>query len=150
ASLDTNPIVPNADYGIRVDADRPVVVERSEYFNGGHSGFADSAVPAPANEWFLPAGETPGSFEEQLVVVNPQSKPANVQVDLRRQDGNDTTPLRFSVNPTTQTTLDVNPLAPDASVSLRVTSDQPVVVERASFFARTNGLGVTSSVGDTR
>src|SRR5262249_47958030 len=65
ASLDTNPIVPNADYGMRVDADRPVVVERSEYFNGGHSGFADSAVPAPANEWFLPAGDTTGSFEEQ-------------------------------------------------------------------------------------
>ncbi len=84
------------------------------------------------------------------MVLNPQSQPANVQVDLRRQDGNDTTPLRFSVNPTTQTTLDVNPLAPDASVSLRVTSDQPVIVERASFFARTNGLGATSSVGDTR
>jgi type VII secretion-associated serine protease mycosin len=150
ASLDTNPIVPNADFGIRVDADRPVVVERSEYFNGGRSGFADSAAPAPANEWFLPAGDTSGSFEEQLVVLNPQSQPANVQVDLRRQDGNDTTPLRFSINPTTQTTLDVNPLAPDASVSMRVTSDQAVVVERASFFARTGGLGATSSVGVTR
>jgi type VII secretion-associated serine protease mycosin len=149
-SFYTNPVVPNADYGVHVEADRPVVVERSVYFGGGRAGFADAAVPAPGTEWYLPAGETSGSFEEQLLVLNPQSQPASVEVDLRRQDGSDVTPIRFSVGPTTQTVLDVNPYAPDTSVALRVTSDQPVVVERASFFARATGLGATTSTGVAR
>jgi len=150
ASLYTDPLLPDSGYGMRVDSDRPIVVERSIYFANGQAGFDATAVPAPATEWFLPAGETTGSFEEQLVVLNPQSHPANVQVELRRQDGADAPPLRFTLGQTTQATIDVNPLAPDASVALHVTSDLPIVVERTSFFARPTGLGATDSTGVTR
>jgi type VII secretion-associated serine protease mycosin len=150
AGVYADPLVPDGDYGVRVESDRPVVAERSIYFAAGRSGFADSAVPAASAEWFLPAGETTGAFEEQLVVLNPQPQAANVQVEFRRQDGRDVAPLLFGVAASTQTTIDVNPYVPDASASLRVTSDQPIVVERASFFARPSGLGATNSAGVTR
>jgi hypothetical protein len=149
-SLYTDPLVPNATYGIRVDSDQPVVVERAVYFENGRAGFDSTAVPAPATEWFLPEGSTSGSFEEQLSVLNPQNQPANVQVDYRPEGSDPPPPQRFSVGPTTRMTLDVNAQVPSANVAMRVTSDRPIVVERVSYFARAGGLGATSSTGLTR
>src|SRR5919201_3095686 len=149
-SLYTNPLVPNAVYGMRVDADQPIVVERSVYFSDGKAGYDAAAVASPASEWFLPEGATTGSFEEQLAVLNPQPQPAVVQVDFRPQEGDAPPPLRFSVPGNSRFTLDVNPFAPDTNVALRVTSDRPIVVERTSYFARASGLGATNSTGLTR
>jgi subtilisin family serine protease len=149
-SLYTDPLVPNAAYGMRVDSDQPIVVERAVYFENGRAGYDSTAVPAPATEWFLPEGATTGSFEEQLAVLNPQSQAVNVQVEFRPQDGDPPPPQRFSVGPTSRMTLDVNPSVQDGNVALHVTSDRPIVVERVSYFARASGLGATSSTGLTR
>jgi subtilisin family serine protease len=149
-SLFTDPIVPNAVYGMRVESDQPIVAERAVYFDEGRAGFDAAAVANPANEWFLPEGSTSGSFEEQLSVLNPQTQVVNVMVEYRPQEGDAPPPQRFSIGPTTRMTLDVNPQAPDTNVALRVTSDRPIVVERTSYFARANGLGATTSTGLTR
>jgi hypothetical protein len=150
SSLYTDPLVPNAAYGIRVDSDQPVVAERAVYFDNGRAGFDSTAVAAPATEWFLPEGGTGGSFEEQLAVLNPQNQPVNVQVEYRPEDGDAPPPQRFSVGATSRMTLDVNPQVQDTNVALHVTSDRPIVVERVSYFARASGLGATSSTGLTR
>ena len=149
-SLYTDPLVPNAAYGIRVDSDQPVVAERAVYFDSGRAGFDSAAVAAPATEWFLPEGSTTGSFEEQLNVLNPQNQAVNVQVEYRPEDGDPPPPQRFSVGATSRLTLDVNPQVPSTNVAMRVTSDRPIVVERASYFARPGGFGATSSTGLTR
>jgi subtilisin family serine protease len=149
-SLYTDPLVPNAAYGMRIDSDEPIVAERAVYFDSGRAGFDSTGVAAPATEWFLPEGSTTGSFEEQLAVLNPQNQPVNVQVEFRPQEGDVPPPLRFSVGPTTRLTLDVNPNVPDVNVALRVTSDRPIVVERTTYFGRPTGLGATSSTGLTR
>jgi subtilisin family serine protease len=149
-SLYTDPLVPNAVYGMRVDSDQPIVAERAVYFDGGHAGYDSAAVAAPATEWFLPEGSTQGSFEEQLNVLNPQSQAANIQVDYRPEQGDAPPPQRFSVSPTSRLTIDVNAQVPDANVAMRVTADRPIVVERVSYFARPGGMGATSSTGLTR
>jgi hypothetical protein len=149
-SLYTDPLIPNASYGIRVDSDQPIVVERAVYFDSGHAGYDSAAVAAPATEWFLPEGSTQGSFEEQLNVLNPQNQSVNVQIDYRPQDGDAPPPQRFSVGAMSRFTLDVNPQVPSTNVALRVTADRAIVVERVSYFARPGGLGATSSTGLTR
>jgi hypothetical protein len=149
-SLYTDPLIPNAAYGFRVDSDEPVVVERAVYFDGGRAGYDSTAVPAPATEWFLPEGGTGGSFEEQLSVLNPQNQSVNVQVEFRTQDGDAPPSQRFSVGATTSFTFDINPSVQDTNVALRITADRPIVVERTSYFARATGLGATSSTGLTR
>jgi hypothetical protein len=149
-SLYTDPLMPNAAYGIRVDSDQPVVAERAVYFDSGRAGFDSTAVAAPATEWFLPEGSTGGSFEEQLAVLNPQNQPVNVQVDYRPEEGDAPPAQRFSVGATSRMTLDVNPQVQDTNVALHVTADRPIVVERVSYFARPSGLGATSSTGLTR
>jgi subtilisin family serine protease len=149
-SLYTDPVVPDAAYGMRIDSDQPIVAERAVYFDSGRAGYDAAAVPAPATEWFLPEGSTSGSFEEQLAVLNPQSQPVNVQVEFRPQDGDPPPPQRFSVAATSRFTLDVNPGVQDTNVALHVTSDKPIAVERVSYFARPSGLGATNSTGLTR
>jgi thermitase len=149
-SLYTDPLVPNAAYGMRVDSDEPIVAERAVYFDSGHAGYDSTAVAAPATEWFLPEGGTGGSFEEQLSVLNPQNQPVNVQVEFRTQDGETPPPQRFSVGSTTSLTYDINPHVQDTNVALRVTADRPIIVERTTYFARATGMGATSSTGLTR
>jgi subtilisin family serine protease len=149
-SLFTDPIVPDAAYGVRIDSDQPIVAERAVYFDRGRAGYDAAGVPGPATEWFLPEGSTSGSFEEQLAILNPQPQPVNVQVDFRVQEGDSPPPQRFNVGPTSRLTIDINPSVPDANVALRITSDKPIVVERTSYFARASGLGATSSTGLTR
>jgi hypothetical protein len=149
-SLYTDPLVPNAVYGMRVDSDQPIVAERSVYFSDGKAGYDAAAVASPATEWFLPDGSTSGSFEEQLAVLNPQPQPAVVEVDFRPQSGEAPQPQRFSVAANSRFTLDINPYVPDSSVALRVIADRPIVVERTSYFARPTGLGATNSTGLTR
>jgi len=149
-SLYTDPLVPNAAYGMRLDSDQPIVAERAVYFDSGRSGYDAAAVPAVATEWFLPEGATSGSFEEQLAVLNPQNQAVNVQVEFKPQDGDAPAPQRFSVAATSRLTVDVNPSVQDSNVALHVTSDRPIAVERVSYFARATGLGATSSTGLTR
>jgi hypothetical protein len=151
-SLYTDPLMPNSTFGIRVDSDQPIVAERAVYFQNGRAGFDTAAVSAPNTEWFLPEGSTTGSFEEQLNVLNPQSQPANVQVEYRPEagGGDPPPPQRFSMGATSRLTLDINPQVPSANVALRVTADRPIVVERVSYFARASGQGATSSTGLTR
>jgi hypothetical protein len=135
---------------MRVDSDQPIVVERAVYFDNARAGYDSTAVAAPATEWFLPEGDTSGSFVEQLAVLNPQNQTVNVQVEFRPQEGDPPPPRRFSVAAASRATMDVNPSVPDANVALRVTADRPIVVERVSYFARPTGLGATSSTGLTR
>jgi subtilisin family serine protease len=150
-SLYTDPLIPNANYGLRVDSDQPIVAERAVYFDNGHAGFDSAAVASPSTEWFLPEGSTTGSFEEQLNVLNPQAQPVNVQVEFRPEPAGDPPPpQRFSVGAMSRVTLDVNPQVPSANVALHVTSDRPIIVERVSYFARPGGQGATSSTGLTR
>jgi thermitase len=151
-SLYTDPLIPNATYGMRIDSDQPIVAERAVYFDSGRAGYDSAAVSAPATEWFLPEGSTTGSFEEQLNVLNPQGQAVNVQVEYRPEGtGIDAPPpQRFSLAATSRLTVDVNPQVPSANVSMHVTADRPIVVERVSYFARPGGLGATSSTGLTR
>ena len=149
-SLYTDPLIPDAAYGMRVDSDQPIVAERAVYFDNGRAGYDSTAVAAPATEWFLPEGGTNNSFEEQLAILNPQNQPANVQVEYRPEEGDPPPPQRFGVAALSRLTLDVNPQVQDTNVALHVTADRPIVVERVSYFARPTGLGATSSTGLTR
>lgn len=150
ASLYTNQVLPNSTFGMRVDSDQPVAAERSIYTNGGSTGASAPAVVAPSSEWFLPGGSTMGSFEEQLTVLNPQAQPAHVEVDFTRQDGRTAASQTLLVGPTTAQTFDLNQYAPDAQVALHVLADQPIAVERMSYFIQNGGQGMTSSSGATR
>lgn len=150
ASLPTALVAPGVTFGYRVDADQPIVVESSVFNQDGTAGMTPGAVPAASREWFYPEGSTAGSFEEQLMVFNPQSSAANVELDLERPGGQASSSQIFNVPANGDLTLDVNADAPDSDVSLHLISDQPVVADRLSYFALPSGTGMTSSSGIPR
>ena len=68
--------------------DVPVVVERSMYRNNGNelfsAGHNSAAVDAPALRWFLAEGATGGTFDEFVLIANPNATAANLKVSYLR------------------------------------------------------------------
>ena len=62
----------------------PVVVERSMYRNKGSelfsAGHNSAAVDAPALRWFLAEGATGGTFDEFVLIANPNASAATLRV----------------------------------------------------------------------
>jgi hypothetical protein len=135
-------IMPNANVSTLVECDQPIVAERAMYFQGG--GHAMPGIATPGQTWFLPAIETKTGFDTFLLVYNPNQTPANLTFDFFGEDGSVHT-HRAWVRQNARFTLHVNLGWPDRSLGARLRADQPVVAERATYFA--NKTGGHGSVG---
>jgi hypothetical protein len=141
-----NQIVPNIAFATQVMATHPVVVERAMYFGpsnarGGHNS---EAATAPALVWNLAEGSTQSTFNTFILVLNPGDAPANVSLRFLQQAALASTQT-FSVLGHSRFTVWANQLISNVAFSTVVTSDQPVVVERAMYF--NNNSGGTAALG---
>ena len=127
----------NQDVSMKVESNRDIVAERPMYFNyhGVWPGGTDQVgVEAPGTTWYLAEGATHSGFEEWLCIQNPGDTQANVTVTYMFPGGA-TQDQAVSVGPHSRYTIDVNgTVGIDKDVSARVTSSQPVVVERPMYF----------------
>lgn len=130
--------------GARVESDQPVLVERSTYFADGRGGHNTIASPLVAREWYLPEGSTNPPFKQEVAVLNPGQQVAKLVVTFMKAEGGGET-RAFAVQPATRLTLDVNQLLPNSEVSIKVSADVPIAVERSMYFRE--GMGGTSSLG---
>jgi len=128
-----------------INSDLPVIVERSMYFPlGGHNTFA---VTHPVITWYLAEGSTEQEFETFILIQNPQQTEANLEVTYQMPDGSEIT-TQHLVQPMSRMTINAGApteIGPDRTFSTIVTSDVPVVVERAMYFA----TGGHSTIGAT-
>jgi hypothetical protein len=149
--------LPGNSFSIVVDADLPIIAERAMYFGnqgrqweGGHES---AGVAALATSWFLAEGATGPFFDEYVLVGNPGSTDALVTLSFLLPDG--TRIDRPTVVPAqARRTFNVETLDPglaNTAVSTTVTSDTPIVVERAMYWAdgawreAHNSFGVTGT-----
>ena len=132
----------------KVTADRPVVAERAMYGNGRQWGTDSIGVDEPAATWYLAEGSTGGGVETWVLVQNPGDAAAHVKLTYVTDTGSVRGP-EFVVGPGSRVTRSVADSLPGRwSVSTTVTSDRPVVAERAMYGnART---WATDSVGVSR
>lgn len=147
-SVYTNQVLPDAVFGIKVEADVPVVAERATYFADGAGGTASAGVISPALQWFMPEGSTRPPFRQTLALLNPSSSAAGVELTFQPADGGSPTVHRLRLAPSSLATVDVNSLVPDADIATVVVADRPLVVERTMYFA--GGRGGTSGPGIAR
>ncbi|MFQ6014856.1 MAG: hypothetical protein ACE5NP_05385 [Anaerolineae bacterium] len=143
--IQVNPLVPNRPFGTQVVADRPIIAERAVYFGqgGGHGTIGAAAL---SKLWYLPEGYTGPGYTTWLLLHNPNQVPANVTVTFMKGDG--TTVRRdYQVGPTTRFTWRLNRIVPGIAFATLVKADQPLVAERASYFA--GGRGGHCSIGAT-
>jgi len=120
----------------------PIVVERAMYsslpgqtFAAGHNS---AGVTAPATRWFLAEGATGLFFDLYVLIANPSSEAAEVDVEFLLTNGT-VVPKHYRIEASSRYTMSVkdeDPRLRDAALSTIVTSANgvPIVVERVMWW----------------
>jgi hypothetical protein len=125
----------------------PVVVERSMYRNNGNEVFSaghnSAGIEAPAMRWFLAEGATGGTFDEFVLIANPNAAPATLRVSFLRA-GHQPIVKGYTAAPQSRLTIWVDQVASElaaaeVSVIVECLTATPVVVERSMWWRATPG-----------
>ncbi len=128
----------STEVSTQVNSDLPVVAERSMYFNyqgsrkGGH---VTIGVPEPKDQWYLAEGYIGGGFDDYVLLLNPGDTVAKTNVVFVGPNGGEVN-QDVSLAAHSRFTIHVNdvPQLQSTEVSTKITSDNPIVVERAEYF----------------
>lgn len=149
--------LPPSSHAIRVEADGPITVQQSEYFEygGRRGGHTTPGVQEPSENWFFAEGYTGGAFDTYLLLFNPGADATPVTVTFMRE-AEHPVEMELEIPGLTRGTILVNavPGMEMRSASMEVESALPLVAQRAVYFAigrLPNGVnGGTSSTGVAR
>jgi hypothetical protein len=143
----------STDVSAVITSTADLAVERAMYLDAPGipfvAGTAASAVTAPALEWFLAEGATGPFFDEYILLANPSTTAAVVQIDYLLADGT-VIPKAYEVAPESRRTIWVDiehPWLANAAVSarLRSTNGVPFLAERTMWWADGNWYEAHSS-----
>jgi hypothetical protein len=130
-----------SDVSVVVEADRPIACERAMYFNYNGSwddGHVSPGTNAASTQWSFAEGSVFPGIHEYVLVVNPGDATARVRATYIMGPGEGTFTRSYDLAPRQRKTINVNDeLAVKGSpsqVALELTSDRPVVAERAMYF----------------
>lgn len=118
--------------GIPVDIIAGAYAEPPPPIAGGSDALG---ITAPSAIWLFAEGYTGGSFDTYIPIMNPSAEAAYVQIDFMKPDGS-IIKEDYAVAPMSRFTVHVDEISGlgDTDVSARVTSNVPVVAERAMYF----------------
>ena len=133
---------PGNDVSTMVQASAPIVCERPMYFDYGGAwsdGHDVVGASGPALDWYLAEGTTHGGFATYVCIQNPGEADAAVVLEYMLDSGKvPDQPLR--VPAMSRKTVLVNDwVGPARNVSIHVSSDEPVIVERPMYFSYSQG-----------
>jgi len=132
----------NTEMAFTVTSGAPIVAERSVYYDlDSHRGGNSTIGAAQASPtWFFAEGYTDGAFDTYILLSNPSSTPANVVVIWERDDGA-VFSIGYVIAPQRRVTVGVDnvPGLERTSFSTVVSSDVPVMAERAMYFVMPRG-----------
>ncbi len=131
-TITVDEILPDAEVSTHLRSDEPIAVERAMYFNGRKAGHDSIGVSCPSKTWYLAEGYTADSFDEYVLIQNPGDQEADITATFMTPGaGNEA--REYRVGPHSRFTIHVDDIIPAQSVSTRIESSQPVVVERAQY-----------------
>lgn len=140
----------SGSFSTDVKSDIPVLAERAMYFRyQGRSGGSDSiGTDAPSRTWFFAEGYTGDSFDTWVLLQNPNDSEAAVTLSFMRPDGGVIT-RQVNVPPRSRYSVHVDevPGLEASDVSTQVSSNIPVVAERAMYFNYGGKDGGHGSIG---
>ncbi len=136
------------DVSVVVDSDRPIACERVMYFD--YNGSWDDGHVSPGNvrpslEWRFAEGSTFPGFNEYILIVNPGDREAMVRATYLLGPGEGAHNATYTIGPGSRATVYVNAelsaRGSPSQVALELSSDQPIVAERAMYFDIGRGGG---------
>jgi len=126
---------------IEVVSSLPVVAERSMYRYNRREGSDSIGASEPARTFYLAEGSTAWGFTTYVLVQNPNAgKKATVTLTCMTPTGPRTL-APFTMAPGTRLTVFMNSLIPNTDFSTRVTSNVPIIAERAMYWGAGTSLG---------
>jgi photosystem II stability/assembly factor-like uncharacterized protein len=149
-SIFVNQVLPNEEFGIRVDSDQPVIAERSTFRFPGNAATSTAGATAASRSWFFAEGNSiqqPLPWDTFLLLSNPQQTSTTVTIVLFNTAGQQTS-LQIAMPPNSRRTIFLNDIFPNTSFGFRVDSSEPIVAERSQFFGP-EPRGATASQGAT-
>ena len=117
----------------KVDADQPVVAERSQYWSNRIEGHDSVGVSSPSYYWYLAEGCTASGFETWVLVQNPGAVDANITITYMTPDGPVAGPVDVVPAHSRKTYNVADTVQGEWSVSTMVTAENPVIAERAVY-----------------
>jgi hypothetical protein len=152
-------------FSTSITSDQVITVERSTYFHypGGRAfegGTEDAAIPSLSTQWYLAEGQSSGFFSEFILLGNPNTAAAHVTLRYL-MPGGATASQVVTVGANSRRTIQVNNTDPNATdspwnlgvrntdVSVAITSDQAIAVERAMYWPGAQWTDGHSSSGLT-
>jgi hypothetical protein len=138
-----------AGYGRRIST----IVEADQKISASSTityGTADTAstpgASGPSNLWYLAEGYDNLGFSEELVIMNPSTHVATIDVRFLPFNNRPAQETRFVMQPRANIRINASQYIPNQSFSVIVTSDQNVVVERGLRFGA-GGRGADDKIG---
>ena len=131
-TIHANDIVPGQDVSTIVESDKPVVVERSQYV-GMTTGTCSIAARSLSRSWYLAEGYTDRGFEEYVLLENPQDSANQVTMFFLEPSGACTI-KNYSIPAKTRFTVAVGDFLPGRELSVKVSAQYPLAVERAMYW----------------
>ncbi len=104
----------------------------------GYGSSAETAIEAPSTTWYLAEGSTGGAFDLFYLLENPGITPANVTVNYLRPAPLAPVVKTYVVAPASRRIIWVDQQGPELAqtdLSAKITSDQPILVERSMYFS---------------
>jgi type 1 glutamine amidotransferase len=153
---------PDASFSTLIVSDQPVVADRTMTWgavNGSspYGSHAESALVAPAADWYFAEGAT-HAFDLFYLVQNPSDQAAAVDARFLRGPFGAGPPITrsYTVGAHQRLTVNVDAIpgleAADVAADFHSTNGTPIIVERAMYFSKpgelraggTDGTGVTA------
>ncbi len=137
-------------FSTSLSSDIPIIAERTMYFgSGGHSTIG---VTAPSTAWYLSEGYTGDGTGTYILIQNPNGSDATLDVTYQIQGGSPINKQHVVPANSRYTIVagDAGEVGADQAFSTAVSSDLPVIVERAMYFGTGghNTIGLTGSATD--
>jgi streptogramin lyase len=127
-------------------AERPMYFDYHDAWDGGHDVIGANN---PATTWLFAEGTTRDNFNEWLCLQNPGSADAHATITYYTTSGGAVT-RHWTVPANSRLTVNVNDDAgANQDLSAKVTSDEPVIVERPMYFDYNGWTGGHDVVGYT-
>ncbi|MBU1671167.1 MAG: hypothetical protein KKF41_04705 [Actinobacteria bacterium] len=134
------------DASIKVASDVPVIPERAMYRNSRREGHDSIGTTTPSTDYYLAEGTTDWGFTTYVLVQNPNSGAATVNITYMTGEG----PVSqdpFTMDPNSRKTVNVNTVVPDRDLSIKVHGSVPIIAERAMYWDSGMGEACHDSIG---
>jgi hypothetical protein len=135
-----------------IESTQPIIADRTMRWDGrGYGSHTETSVASPLTQWYLAEGATINGFQLFYLIQNPGAEAASVEVTYLRPAPDPPLVKTYPVVGSSRFTIWVNTeefdtpggpqtLLASAEFAAAISSDRPVIVERAMYLTRSGRL----------